>query len=95
MPWINSREAKIISHGWILWTFGLLVMIVRIILLLLTQVSPKINVLDGKKTNALLCNIFRLSIDVKIRIKNLFFSADFSAKNRFSVGLETILGRKN
>ena len=27
--------------------------------------------------------------------KNRFFSADFSTKIRFSVGLETILGRKN
>ena len=26
--------------------------------------------------------------------KKLFFLADFSAKNLFSVGLETILGRK-
>ena len=28
-------------------------------------------------------------------LKKSFFSADFLAKNRFSVGLETILGRKN
>ena len=29
------------------------------------------------------------------RTKKSFFLADFSAKNQFSVGLETILGRKN
>ena len=29
------------------------------------------------------------------RTKKSFFSADFSAKNWFLVGLETILGRKN
>ena len=49
IPWINSREAKIINHGQILWTYGLLVMVVRIILLLQTQVSPKINVLSSEK----------------------------------------------
>ena len=31
----------------------------------LTQVSPKINVLSGEKTHALLCNILRQSIDAK------------------------------
>ena len=52
---------KIISHGQTQWTFGLLVMDVRIILLLRTQVFLKINVLIG--TDALLCNILRQSID--------------------------------
>ena len=47
--WINTREAKIIYHGLILWTYGLLVMVVRIILPLRTHVSPKINVLSGEK----------------------------------------------
>ena len=56
---------KIISHGQTRWTFGLLVMDVRIILLLRTQVFLKINVLNGKKTDALLCNILRQSIDAK------------------------------
>ena len=32
-----------------MWNFGLLVMVVRIILLLRTQVSLEINVLSGKK----------------------------------------------
>ena len=40
-------------------------MALKIILLLRTQVFPKINVLNGKKTDALLCNILRQSIDVK------------------------------
>ena len=40
-------------------------MVGRIILLLGTQVFPKINVLNGKKTDALLCNILRQSIDAK------------------------------
>ena len=56
---------KIISHGQTQWTFGLLVMDVRIILLLRTQVFLKINVLNGKKTDVLLCNILRQSIDAK------------------------------
>ena len=43
-----TGPVRIISHGPIRWTFGLLVMAVRIILLLQTQVSPKINVLNGK-----------------------------------------------
>ena len=34
-------------------------------------------------------------IALEPRTKKSFFSVDFSAKNRFSVGLETILGRKN
>ena len=38
---------------------------VRIILLLRTQVFLKINVLNGKKTDALLYNILRQSIDAK------------------------------
>ena len=46
---INSREVKIICHGRILWNYGLLVMVVSIILLPWTQVSPKINVLSGGK----------------------------------------------
>ena len=49
ITWINSQKAKIINHRWILWTYGLTVMVVRIILLLRTQVSPKINVLNGEK----------------------------------------------
>ena len=40
---------KIISHGQTKWTFGLLVMDVKIILLPRTQVFLKINVLNGKK----------------------------------------------
>ena len=40
---------KIVSHEQTQWTFGLLVMDVRIILLLRTQVFLKINVLNGKK----------------------------------------------
>ena len=56
---------KIISHKKIQWTFGLLVMDVRIILLLRTQVFLKINVPNGKKTDALLCNILRQSFDAK------------------------------
>ena len=46
---INLRGVKIISHGWTRWTFGLLVMVVRIILLLWTQAFSKINVLYEKK----------------------------------------------
>ena len=42
-------RSEIISHGQTQWTFGLLVMDVRIILLLWTQVFLKINVLNGKK----------------------------------------------
>ena len=53
---------KIIYHGQTQWTFGLLVMDVRIILLMRTRVFLKINVLDGKK---LMCNILRQSIDTK------------------------------
>ena len=56
---------KIISHGQTRWTFGLSVMDARIILLLRTQVFLKINVLNGKKTDVLLCNILWQSIDVK------------------------------
>ena len=33
----------------ILWIYGLFVMVVRIILLLRTQVSPKINMISGEK----------------------------------------------
>ena len=33
--------------------------------------------------------------DLQPRTKKSFFSADFSVKNKFLVGLETILGRKN
>ena len=40
-------------------------MVVRIILLLWTQVFLKINVLNGKKIDVLLCNILRQSIDAK------------------------------
>ena len=40
-------------------------MVVRIIILLWTQVFPKINVLKWKKIDALLCNILRQSIDAK------------------------------
>ena len=50
LPWINSQEVKIISHGQTQWTFGLLIMDVRIILLLRTQVFLKINVLNGKES---------------------------------------------
>ena len=56
---------KIISQGQTQWTFGLLVMDVRVILLPWTQVFLKINVLNGKKIDALLCNILRQSIDAK------------------------------
>ena len=38
-----------ISYGRIRWTFDLLVMVLRVILLLRTQVSLKINVLSGEK----------------------------------------------
>ena len=38
-----------ISHGRTRWAFSLLVMVVRIILLLRTQVFLKINILSGKK----------------------------------------------
>ena len=41
--------AKIISHWQTRWTFDLLVMVVRIIILLRPQVFPKINTLSGKK----------------------------------------------
>ena len=41
--------SEIICHGRILWNYGLLVMVMRIILLLWTQVSLKINVLSGEK----------------------------------------------
>ena len=40
-------------------------MVVRIILLPRTQVFMKINVHNGKKTDALLCNILWQSIDAK------------------------------
>ena len=56
---------KIISHRQTQWTFGLLVMDVRIILLLWTQVFLKIKGIQWKKTDALLCNILRQSIDAK------------------------------
>ena len=48
IPWINSRGVKIICHRRILWNYGLLVMVVRL-LLPRTQVSPKINVLGSEK----------------------------------------------
>ena len=44
--------------------------------------------------NIVLGNFSEIDL-LRSRIKKSFFSADFSAKNRFSVGLETILGRKN
>ena len=56
---------KITSRERTRWTFGLLVMNVRIILLPRTQVFLKINVLDEKKTDALLCNILWQSINAK------------------------------